>query len=149
MRFALVSIALIGLAACSGQEPVPEGETQVEPNASFTDDAATDPDIVNGEIPARYLGVWDYVGGTCAPESDMRMEIAPRSITFYESLGMVAGVGQDGGDAIADLVMEGEGETWINVLRLSLVEEDGQTLLHTSDGTGPKVKDEYPRKKCN
>jgi hypothetical protein len=155
-QIAPIAAALtLALAACSGEADAPSEGADVELTVSTTDEpfaadeAIDDPDILKGEIPARYLGVWDYVEGTCSRESDMLLEIAPRSITFYESFGLVTGVGQDGGDAIADLVMEGEGETWINILRLSLVEVDGETQLHTSDGTEAKVVDEYPRKKCS
>ncbi|MFU7527613.1 hypothetical protein [Qipengyuania sp. ASV99] len=155
MRVTFAAFLALALASCGGA-PEPADETvpsetpiPVEPDGGLGDGAGPPPADTPGMIPARYLGVWDYVGGTCSRDSDMRMEIAPRSITFYESFGQVAGVGQDGDDAVADLVMEGEGETWVNVLRLSLVEKGGQTLLHTSDGTAPKVADEYPRKKCS
>lgn len=149
----LAIVLTLGVVACSPAEDTSapgEPETTATPDDSFVSDKTiTDPAISNGEIPARFTGVWDYVGGTCSPDSDMRMEIAPRAITFYESVGAVAGVGQDGDDAIADLAMEGEGEKWVNSLRLSLVEVDGETQLHTSDATKPKVADEFPRKKCS
>ena len=149
MRLCLLACVLT-LAACSANEDAPAPtESQAPAGEAFvSDETISDPDLTKGQIPARYIGVWDYVGGTCAPESDMRMEIAPREITFYESYGAVAGVGQDGADAIADLMMEGEGETWVQVMRLSLVDVDGVMQLHTSDGTTPKQADEYPRKKC-
>lgn len=151
MRQIMALFFVLGLAACGGEPEAPaatETGTVAAPGSSTPDETITDPAIRNGEIPARFIGVWDYVGGTCSPDSDMRMEIAPRTITFYESVGAVAGVGQDGEDAIADLAMEGEGEKWVNSLRLSLVEVDGETQLHTSDATKPKVADEFPRKKC-
>ena len=151
-RIAPVAAAFfLALAACS---PGEESSAPDEPVITGTsggdasDESTTDLATVEGAIPARYLGVWDYVDGTCSPESDMRMEIAPREITFYESYGAVSDVIPDGEDVIADLAMEGEGETWTNKLRLSLVEVDGETQLHTSDGTEPEVIDQYPRKKC-
>lgn len=150
MRTTLLLIGLLSLCACGTEPEAPAGpEATSAPDDFVSDETITDPAMAKAEIPARYLGVWDYVGGTCSPDSDMRMEIAPRQITFYESIGMVAGIGQDGDDAIADLAMEGEGETWVNSLRLSLVEVDGETQLHTSDATKSKVVDEYPRKKCS
>ncbi len=113
--------------------------------AEFDARALGDP---SSAIPARYLGVWDYEGGTCAPESDLRMAITPREIVFYESIGTVSGVRQENDDAIIDLAMEGEGDTWSSSLRLSMVGEGDALRLHTSDGSQPKVPDELPRRRC-
>ena len=99
-------------------------------------------------IPVRYLGVWDYEGGSCAPESDLRMAITKNEIVFYESIGTVSKVVDEGDDAIVELAMEGEGDTWEDSLRLSLVGEGDAQRLHTSDGKQPKVPDELPRKRC-
>ena len=132
-----------GIGDGAGPIPDPDGSELAK-----SDREISDPEILKGEIPVRYHGVWDYVRGSCSADSDMRMEIGPRRITFYESVGNVAGVGQDGDDAIADLIMEGEGETWVESTRLSLVEKDGKMQLHTSDATKPRVIDKYPRKRC-
>lgn len=152
MRLALVSILVLSTAACSpsAEEPVQEPvatETpiSVEPDGGIGDGAGPIPDRP-GSIPVRFQGVWDYVGGTCSPESDMRMEIKGREILYYESIGQVSGIGTEGDDALVDLVMEGEGEQWVQVSRLSL-SNDGKTLSVT-DGEEPKLSDQYPRKKC-
>ncbi|WP_271438179.1 hypothetical protein [Pontixanthobacter luteolus] len=154
MRRRLIPLAMVALlAACDrGGEPTepvttiePDQAIPVEPDGGIGD-GAPPLDELAGNIPARFQGVWDYVGGTCNPASDMRTEIKPRQILYYESLGLVAGVGSEGSDALVDLVMEGEGEQWVQVSRLSL-SADGKTLS-VSDGTKPKVKDEYPRKRC-
>ncbi|MEM8724733.1 MAG: polysaccharide deacetylase family protein [Pseudomonadota bacterium] len=100
-------------------------------------------------IPERYFGVWDYEGGTCAPESDLRMEIKAGEITFYESYGEVSDVRVEAGDTIVDLAMEGEGETWMQSLRLSLVGEGADQRLHVTDPAEPKAPDELPRKRCS
>jgi hypothetical protein len=50
---------------------------------------------------------------------------------------------------VVDLAMEGEGEEWTNSQRLWLVDESGETLLHTADADGPKMRDQYPRRKCD
>ena len=124
-------------------------ETETGPTRAAdgaADVGITDPDLAQGRIPVRFLGVWDYFGGTCNPASDLRLEIKPRRITFYESVGDVAGVGQDGDAAVADLVMEGEGEEWIQSTRLQL-SENGERLLVT-DATKPDLTDDYPRKRC-
>lgn len=159
MKRVIAAIGLVGLlTACGGGEealddpveaPLAGGE---DFEATATDAAASEDtaaaETPAGEIPAKYLGVWDYIGGTCDPASDMRMEIEPRKITFYESVGQVSGTGTDEGDAVVDLAMSGEGEEWVQSSRLSLVETPDGVRLEVSDATKPKVKDEFPRKRC-
>ena len=99
-------------------------------------------------VPGGFGGVWDYEGAACARESDLRIEIAPDTITFYESVGRVMKVAREGDDALVTLEMEGEGETWNQVLRLSPVQKGDSVRLHISDGTKPKVADPLPRKLC-
>ena len=99
-------------------------------------------------IPARFRGAWDYVEGTCAPESDMRMEISGKEILFYESIGMVTEVTSEGDDVIVTLAMEGEGDTWEEKTRLSLAGEGSGQRLETSDGEAPRIVDDYPSKRC-
>ncbi len=103
-------------------------------------------------IPARFQGVWDYVEGTCLPESDLRMEISGSEILFYESIGIVTDAAAEGDDVVLTLAMEGEGETWEQKTRLSLITEgtgaETIELLATSDGDAPNVPDRYPSKRC-
>lgn len=150
-RLALAATCF-ALAACGGepqqQATAPEPAASATPAAAQTEAAPLDPDIAKGEIPARFHGVWDAANGTCAPNSDLRVEIAARRIGFYESVGNVAGVGSEGSDAIADLVMEGEGESWVQPTRLSIENTPDGERLHLSDAVKPKVPDEYPRKRC-
>lgn len=156
MRAFLLFLPAVALAACSPDAEAPV-ETEVvedgEGDAATTDagdqslaDPAPD-SVTAAAIPARYQGVWDYEKGTCDPASDMRMEIEGQRIGFYESLGTVTGTTIENGDAIVALDMEGEGETWKNTLRLSLV--DNGERLHVTDGSAPKSPDEYPRKRCD
>ncbi|WP_066530829.1 hypothetical protein [Erythrobacter sp. CCH5-A1] len=147
-----LAAALLPLAAC-GSEPeqqaaAPEPVAAATPATAQTGAAPLDPDIAKGEIPARFHGVWDAVSGTCDPASDLRVEIAARRIGFYESAGDVAGVGSEGSDAIADLVMEGEGESWVQTTRLSIETTPEGERLHLSDAAEPKVPDDNPRKRC-
>lgn len=141
----------LALASCGSEtdpprEPTPPQSAPSPQAPPLAERQEADPDIAKGEIPQRFHGVWDYEKGTCDPTSDMRMVIAARQIDFYESTGLVSGVGQDGASAIADLVMSGEGEEWFETLRLTL-SEDGNRL-ETSDASQPPVKDAYPRKRC-
>lgn len=156
IAIAAIALAALPLGACSDRPtdpPTPdntleETDAKSEKEIEMSGEEITDPDIAMGEIPARFQGVWDYEGGTCSPESDLRLEISDRDITFYESYGAVSGIGQDGEDAIADLVMEGEGDSWVQPTRLSLVETSDGIRLHLSDGAEPKVPDDMPRKRC-
>ncbi|MEO1490086.1 MAG: hypothetical protein AAFR88_11740 [Pseudomonadota bacterium] len=154
MRKTLTAFVLLALAACSSGEEAPEDGSQVELTVSTTDgplypdEATTQPDPGEGAIPARFLGVWDYEGGTCARDSDLRVQIRPESMSFYESIGTVTAVAAEGDDTLVTLAMEGEGEMWTQVTRLALKGEGEALRLHTSDGEKPPVPDEYPSKRC-
>lgn len=158
MRFAFIALIAATLVSCGEAPEVSEPETQaeapmpVEPDGGIGDGAGP-PDITPmdgdpGLIPAQFHGVWDYVEGTCALESDMRMEISGNEILFYESIGLVTDVEREGDDAVVTLAMEGEGETWVQRTRLSISGEGDQARLSTSDGDAPKTTDDYPTKRC-
>lgn len=166
MRFAIVlsiAVVLTGCDAPPATQPQADGQGAASAPAPAPDpgpalQGAPDQPVNDTEeqaadmIPARYQGIWDYEGGTCAPESDLRMEISGREILFYESVGTVTGVTSEGADIIVTLDIEGEGETWVQTTRLSLEGEDAGNpeaqRLHTSDGEKPREPDEYPSKRC-
>ena len=87
MRIALSALSLLAVAACGqapDQEPAAEATpaeapVPVEPDGGIGDGASA-PDAAEealaNRIPTRFHGVWDYVEGTCARESDMRMEVS-------------------------------------------------------------------------
>jgi hypothetical protein len=137
----LAPLALLGLAACSQPEGEPDAPVPTATPASSAAIAAPETDVqpAAGTIPITYRGAWDWTGGTCAPASDLRMEIGAQSITFYESVGTVEAVREDGDTLSLDLAMEGEGEQWRQTTVLRLV--DGGTLLDTGhddpSATGP------------
>lgn len=161
MRVTVCLLLAITLSACgsapdpAAPEPI-ETPIPVEPNGGIGDGAEPLPAAAGDDetaqaanlIPASLHGVWDYEGGTCAPESDMRMEITGDEILFYESIGKVTAVAADAEDTIVTLAMEGEGETWEQSTRFALTGEGDDLRLHTSDGDAPKQVDEYPSKKC-
>lgn len=72
-------------------------------------------------IPASYLGEWDGVEGSCAPDSDLRMMVRPGSIGFYESRGEVTAVRRTRDGLVVSLAMEGEGERWEEDYSMRLV----------------------------
>lgn len=153
----LLPLALFALGACGSEPdaPAPEpAETAmpVEPDGGIGDGAPPPGDAVDtalaNRIPPRFQGVWDHVEGSCDPASDLRMEISGSEILFYESVGMVTDVAEEGDDVVVTLAMEGEGETWEQKTRLSLAGSGSGERLETSDGEGPKEVDEYPSKRC-
>lgn len=158
----LTGLVALSLSACSfdeAQDTAVRGEPASQSSLSQQAETAAETDGVTeahgsaptkaaAAIPQRYHGVWDYEGGTCAPESDLRMEVKANEIVFYESYGAVTGADEDGDDAVIALAMEGEGDTWTQSLRLALVGEGAEQRLHTSDGSKPKQPDPLPRKRC-
>lgn len=148
----LTAAAILALSGCSpasdGEAPAPD-ETTPAPIPLDTPSAPeTTEETLANRIPTRFQGVWDYVEGTCAPESDMRMEISGSEILFYESIGVVTAVEAEEDNVVVSLAMEGEGETWDQQLRLALVGTGEAQLLETSDGEKPRAADEYPSKRC-
>ncbi len=149
-----VSLAL-ALAACSG-----EAEDAGEQAATLADskapqasasELANEPSGENGPdadgLPARFTGVWDAETGTCGRESDLRLEISPEQIIFYETLGTIRSVAQiDENTVELDLAMEGEGEAWDETYRLSLADDGAQ--LNTSYPYQAAAGAPVPRKKC-
>jgi hypothetical protein len=57
-------------------------------------------------------------------------------------------MGSDGNDAIADLVLKGEGETDFRSERLSLKSTPGGERLRISDALKPESPDAPLRKRC-
>lgn len=143
MRLSIVSIAALALLACS------QGEDATPPEAGKTTEAPapapSSPAAVQ-TVPAAFLGVWDYVKGTCDPASDLRIEIKPAAIEFYESHGDITRIAVESPEAVVlDLAMEGEGEKWTMQRRLTL-SNDGEMLTPTGiedDGFEP-----MPLKRC-
>ena len=157
MKKIMPLIFLLGLAACGSEAEAPaDTAPAAEAMAAPTDDSADDTgedgetveDALANRIPTRFQGVWDYVGGSCDPASDLRMEISGSEILFYESIGQVTGVTGDGDEIVVTLAMEGEGETWEQATRLALVGEGNDQRLETGDGEQPRTVDEYPSKRC-
>ena len=152
-----IAIAAFLPAACSNatSEPEPQQETADPPVEMPTDSRAQTASPANqpaeakispDAIPNRFIGVWDYIKGTCDPASDMRLEIGQAEFGFYESHGRVTGIRNEGEATIVDLDMSGEGETWTESLRLVL-KEDG-TRLHVTEPQKESDEDDYPRRRC-
>ena len=153
MRCLLYCAPLLLLAACSGpadDTATPDsGETAipVEPDGGIGDGAAPLPEpTVSEEIPGAFLGVWDSTKGSCDALSDLRIEVSPKAISFYESRGEVTGVEIDNPDRITvSLAMEGEGEKWQMVRQFTLSENG--TIL-TPRSVGEEQFEPLPLKRC-
>ena len=154
MRFLLSAAPLLLLAACS--DPVRDADRQdggdaampVEPGGGIGDGATPLPGaLVSDDIPEAFRGIWDYVEGTCDPASDLRIEIAPKSIAFYESRGEVTRVEVDNPDRIVvSLAMEGEGEKWEMARQFTLSEN--ATIL-TPRSVNEEQFEPMPLKRCD
>ena len=152
-RPALASLAVFALLACSPGQTTPDDPAPqqtaipVEPDGGIGDGAPPLPELI-GTIPPRFRGVWDYVEGSCAPASDLRLDIGEASITFYESAGQLTGIEDSGtGSVIVTLAMEGEGETWEE--RRELVLEEGGERLLVLDPADASAGRDLPRKRCD
>ncbi|MCA0909676.1 hypothetical protein [Qipengyuania gaetbuli] len=153
MRFLLSAAPLLLLAACS--DPVRDADRQdggdaampVEPGGGPGDGAAPMPEpVVTDEIPVAFRGVWDSVQGTCDAASDLRIEISPKAIGFYESRGEVTRVEIDNPDRIVvSLAMEGEGEKWEMARQFTLTENG--TILTPRSVNEEQFKP-VPLKRC-
>ncbi|MEP2735728.1 MAG: hypothetical protein ABJP34_05470 [Erythrobacter sp.] len=162
-----------GLAACS-QDPEPERsaaenvgaavqspadsqsetakptakaqDVDAKPDEVKTPSAETETPAPSSSIPAAFLGVWDAETGTCSRESDLRLEISPQQIIFYESLGAVRDVSEiDASTVELTLAMEGEGEVWEDTYRLSLANDGEQLVTSYPEQIAANL---VPRKKC-
>ncbi|WP_379545619.1 hypothetical protein ACFCW2_08365 [Qipengyuania sp. DSG2-2] len=144
-----------------GAEPLPDASENTEaapkdePEITGPDEGLLEEDArkdaaargmgENG-IPADYHGVWDYVEGTCARESDLRVAITGDTMTFYESIGKVtAVVNRPNGDRIVTLAMSGEGETWEETLKLEM-DSTAMRMVISDPAGAPEPTD--ARKRC-
>ena len=151
-RKIFLPLAFLALAACSQQaedpsEPAGEQTARpVEADGGIGDGAVAPAPVVTEEIPQAFLGVWDYVEGNCDPASDLRVEISPRSMQFYESHGEVTRAEVDSPRRIVvSLAMEGEGEKW-QMARMFTLSDDGKTL--TPESVDEEQFEPMPLKKC-
>jgi hypothetical protein len=65
--------------------------------------------------------------------------IGGRQITFAKSVGNAAGVSIEGGDVIADLVMDGEGQADLRIVRLQITSINGREALLVLPGPDSEI----------
>lgn len=156
LRPTLPLAALLALAACSEPEeqadpaPGPAATESVipEPHESEAAGADTAATVQVSTIPAAFQGVWGYGANACDDvASELKLEIRPTEIEFYESLGTVTSVEVENPQSIVvALDMSGEGETWELTNRFVL-SENGTVLTPLETEDNPQY-DPMPRKKC-
>ena len=147
-RAIVALLTCLSLAACeqASRSPAPTESASAAATPAAPPPATTGaPDVV----PAAFLGVWDYEKGSCNPASDLRIEIGPKAVEFYEARGEITGVTVESPDAIVlALAMAGEGETWSMRTRYTLT-DNGTRLIPTSadedDGGEPMPLTRCPR----
>lgn len=148
---AALPLALLAAACSDGPDeaaaPEPaETMMPVEPDGGIGDGAGPPGPVTAETIPAAFRAVWDYVEGSCDPASDLRVEIGPETMQFYESFGEVTRIEVAGPqDIVVSLAMEGEGETWEMARRFTL-SDDGRRL--TPAAVGDDQFEPMPLKKC-
>jgi len=140
---ALAALAL--LAACSGEEPAPDAPA--DPVAAAPTPAASPAAAAPlTQVPAAFLGKWDYVDGQCARGSDAQLTIEPSRLTFYESSGEVTAVRQPYRDTlVVTMAMSGEGDTWTEETTYRLL--DGGSVLE-SNFAAAEGGEPFRRKRC-
>ncbi|MEO0589592.1 MAG: hypothetical protein AAFZ11_03415 [Pseudomonadota bacterium] len=117
----------------------------------IADEADSEEDVAEEaqatQIPVNFRGTWDYEGGMCAPESDLRLDVEASAITFYESYGELVRVERVDPFAVSlELEMTGEGETWTQTLGLRLV--NARMGLMVMDEQSPGEGEELIRRRC-
>lgn len=152
---AVLPVAILALAACSQEAeqptapPAEPAEKVVLPDHDAppaADEQATEAKQAEA-IPQPFIGVWDFVDGSCNPASDLRMDISPGEIEFYESHGAVTSVKIENAQSIVvSLDMTGEGENWQITNRFVLSE--GDTILTPLEMESDSEFQPLPRKRC-
>ena len=127
VRQVIVASVLLALAACDAPADTVAAQVPATPPAETP--PPLDPAIAAGEIPQRYHGVWDTEGGSCNPASEHWISVSARRITFHDSVGNAAGIGNDGHDPIVDLVMEGAAPMTLESVKLHLTAAGGREAL--------------------
>ncbi len=153
MRQAIaITAALALLGGCT--VPIPEKENEIdygngavfnESNAadvvqsadSASGGAAAGAIVLDGRIPAAFLGRWGLVPGDCtstAGDNKGLMTVEPDRLTFYESRATIAKLeGISPTELRATLAFTGEGQEWTQETPL-ILENDGAALTRVADG---------------
>ena len=127
-----LALALTTLTGCTGDAA--QTTTQPPPSTywSFSPPLSSTPSTA--QIPAGYLGSWNLDKAACGTESEGRLTLEPRRITFYESAGPITAVLVEGNVVTIKATLTGEGTTWEQTTRFTL-SADGAQLTDLSTTT--------------
>lgn len=138
MRLAILSLALLTLAACSDGAAAPA-------DAAKPDEAPIAAPAQALLVPDRFHGIWDYEKGSCDPASDIAPRLRSAGSPFYESHGAVTALTVESPERITvELAMQGEGEKWTMTRTFAL--SQGDTILTPTGGGGTGKP--MPLKRC-
>ncbi|MGH6651420.1 MAG: zinc ribbon domain-containing protein [Sphingopyxis sp.] len=84
-----------------------------------------------GKLPDYLTGRWSTKESCNGVGSDLEILVTPDKIQFYEAIGRVRSVTQEGSDYLVTLDMEGEGQRYVSRLRV-MPSADGRSF-ETSD----------------
>ena len=129
----LFGVAILLLAGCQqpANEAAPAENAISAANASAapaeSDAVGNGPEgntvwMIQAPIPGRFHGFYDRDRVACASAgSEERLQVSAESLRFHESIGQVRGISpEDDGAILVEADFQGEGESWRNILRLSL-----------------------------
>lgn len=141
-------VGATGVAACSDVAPGTQAQTSSGArDGATTPDPAVAADTTDGTIPARFHGVWDVMDnmGSCEEWSDMRLEIEPTRVIFYEGSSQVIKVSQQDDAVILDIAGKAEGESFTSTISLRLNEAE---QLIVGDPENPQQDALFARGRC-
>lgn len=146
-----IAASIVVLSGCT--IPIPEKENEIDYgngalfNASNAADVidsagsgsggATGAIVMDGRIPAAFLGRWGLVPADCtstAGDNKGLMTVEPDRLSFYESRASIAKLeGVSPTELRATLAFSGEGQEWTQETPL-ILENDGAALTRVADG---------------
>lgn len=138
MRNPIALIAALALAACTSG-----GETEADAPEQPVDTVETPETLA--AMPEAFLGRWDFSEDSCGdPASEMRLDIQPELVTFYESQAVPTTITQsEPGSLVVGHRFSGEGEEWTEQLAYEL-SEDGDRLTVTSPNGSLSIRMRCP-----
>lgn len=147
--------ALLLLAGC--EIPMPEQKNEIDYGTGFTTVNAAEPIanasdaavadrgaiVIDGRIPAAFLGRWGLVPADCtstAGDNKGLMTVEPDRLSFYESRATIARLERVSPTELrATLAFSGEGQQWTQETPL-ILEDGGNALIRVADGQTLRYK---------
>lgn len=150
MRTIIMSVLALGLMACSGDDAVDCGDCERPADHARlipASEASATAEPSSDTIPARFHGLWDVMDnmGSCEEWSDMRLEIEPARVIFYEAPSEVITVSEQGNAVVLDIAGEAEGESFTSTIGLRL-NDAGQLIV--VDPENPQQDALFARGRC-